>query len=191
MTPEVANQTQRYRLVPEVSNFTVQAFADGLFSVFGHDPLIGIKEFSGQVEFVPDSFENASVTITISTPSLVVVSDVSQKDRLEIERTMRTEVLEAAKYPEIVFRSTSVAVSRLGEGRYRARVIGDLTLHGVTQGNLWINGTIFVGADSMRLKGEFSIRQSDYKIKLVSVAAGTLKIKNEVKCSFDIVTRKA
>jgi polyisoprenoid-binding protein YceI len=191
MTPEVAQQTQRYRLVPEVSNFMVQAFADGLLSVFGHDPVIGIKEFSGQVEFVPDTFENASVTITINAASLGVVSDISQKDRLEIERTMRTEVLETAKYPEIVFRSTSVAVSRLGEGRYRARVIGDLTLHGVTQGNLWINGTIFVGADSMRLKGEFSIRQSDYKIKLVSVAAGALKIKNEVKCSFDIVTRKA
>jgi polyisoprenoid-binding protein YceI len=191
MIPGVAKQIQRHRLVPEVSNFTVQAFADGLLSMFGHDPVIGIKEFSGQVEFVPDTFENASVTITISTPSLAVVSDCSQKDRLEIDRTMQTEVLETAKYPEIVFRSTSVAVSRLGEGRYRARVIGDLTLHGVTQGNLWINGAIFVGADGMRLKGEFSIRQSDYKIKLVSVAAGALKIKNEVKCSFDIVTRKA
>ncbi|HKE60200.1 MAG TPA: YceI family protein, partial [Pyrinomonadaceae bacterium] len=169
----------------------VQAFADGLLSVFGHDPVIGIKEFSGEVEFVPDTFENASVSLTINAASMSVVSAVSRKDQLEIERTMRAEVLETDKYPEIVFRSTSVAVSRLGEGRHRARVIGDLALHGVTQSNLWINGTIFVGADGLRLKGEFSVRQSDYKIKLVSVAAGVLKIKNEVKCSFDIVTRKA
>jgi len=176
--------------VPEVSNFTVQAFVEGLLSVFGHDPVIGIKEFQGDVEFVPGTFDNASVGLKISTASLTVVNEVSDKDRLEIERTMRQEVLETAKYPEIIFRSTSVAVSRLGEGRYRARVMGELTLHGVTQTNLWINGAVFVGVDSMRLKGECSLRQSDYRIKRVSVAAGTLKIKNELKCSFDIVTRK-
>jgi polyisoprenoid-binding protein YceI len=191
MTPQAANQSDRYRLVPEVSNFTVQAFADGLLSVFGHDPVIGIKEFNGTIEFVPGTFDNASVTLTISTQSLTVVSDVNAKDRVEIERTMREEVLETARYPEMVFRSTSVAVSRLGEGRYRARVIGDLTLHGVSQKNLWVTGEVFAGTDSLRLKGQFLLRQSDYKIKLVSVAAGTLKIKNEVKCSFDIVTRKA
>src|SRR5262245_1247374 len=154
MTPELAQETERHRLVPEVSNFTAQAFAEGLLSMFGHDPVIGIKEFQGEVEFVPGTFDNASVTLKVSAPSLTVVNDVSEKDRLEIERTMQAEVLESAKYPEVMFRSTSVAVSRLGEGRYRARVIGELTLHGVTQSNLWINGTLYVGTDSMRLKGE-------------------------------------
>ncbi len=190
MIPEMAKQTECHRFVPEVSNFTVQAFAEGLLSIFGHDPVIGIKEFQGDVEFVPGTFDNASVTLKVSTPSLVVVNDVVQKDRLEIERTMKEEVLEIAKYPEIVFRSTSVVIGRLAEGRYRARVIGELTMHGITQPNLWINGTVYVGNDSMRLKGECSLRQSEYKIRLVSVAGGTLKIKNEVKCSFDIVTRK-
>jgi hypothetical protein len=38
--------------------------------------------------------------------------------------------------------------------------------------------------------GEFSLRQTAYAIKLVSVAGGTLKLKDELKCSFDIVARK-
>ena len=50
---------------------------------------------------------------------------------------MREEVLETSKYPEVFFVSTSVSASRMGKDRYRARLIGDLTLHGVTQKNFW------------------------------------------------------
>jgi len=115
--------------------------------------------------------------------------DIKEKDKQEIERTMRDEVLETRKYPEIVFKSNNISLSRAGEGRYRARVIGDLNLHGVTQKNVWINGEVTVTGEGMRAKGEFSIKQTDYKIKAVSVAGGTLKIKNELKCSFDILAR--
>ena len=70
------------------------------------------------------------------------MNDVKEKDRQDIERTMREEVLETGKYPEISFQSNNVSLSRIGEGRYRARVIGDLTLHGVTQNNVWISGEV-------------------------------------------------
>ncbi len=46
-----------------------------------------------------------------------------------------------------------------------------------------------VTGGDLRAKGEFSLKQTDYKIKLVSVAGGTLKVKNELKCSFDVVAR--
>ena len=129
---------------------------------------------------------DASLKLTINANSLRVVNDVKEKDRHDIERTMRDEVLETRKYPEIVFQSRNVSLSRIGEGRYRARVIGDLTLHGVTQNNIWINGEVTVNNDGLRTRGDFAIKQSDYKIKLVSVAGGTLKIKNEVKGRFEI-----
>jgi polyisoprenoid-binding protein YceI len=119
----------------------------------------------------------------------VVVNNIKEKDRQEIERTMREEVLETSKYPEIEFKSNNIALSRAGEGRYRARVIGDLNLHGVTKRSLWINGELTITSEGLRAKGEFSIKQTDYKIKPVSVAGGTLKIKNELKCSFDVLAR--
>ena len=191
MTPEAAPQLEPYRFDPAASNFTVQAFAEGLFSAFGHDPIIGINDFQGEAEFVAGTFENAALKLSINANSLTVVNDVKEKDRQEIERMMHDEVLETGRYPEIVFQSNNVSLSRLGEGRYRARVIGDLTLHGMTQKNIWLNGEVTLKGEVLRVKGDFAIKQTDYKIKLVSVAGGTLKIKNEVKCSYDIVARKA
>ena len=185
-----ANEIEHYRLDAAASKFTVQAFAEGLLSAFGHDPVIGVKEFQGEASFVPGTFENASLKLTINANSLRVVNDLKDKDRQDIEHTMREEVLETGKYPEISFQSNNVLLSRIGEGRYRARVIGDLTLHGVTQNNVWISGEVTTNNDGLRAKGDCPLKQTDYKIKPVSVAGGTLKIKNEVKCSFDLVATK-
>ncbi len=143
----------------------MQAFAEGLFSAFGHDPVIHIRDFGGEVQFVPGTFANASLRITVDSNSLAVANEVKEKDRLEIERTMREEVLEMTKYHEIVFESNNISVNRLAEGRYRVRVIGDLTLHGVTQKNLWISAEATVSADRLRAQGEFSLKQSDFGIK--------------------------
>ena len=179
-----------YPFDPAASRFTVQAFAEGLLSMFGHDPVIGVQDFQGEASFMPDTFENASLKLTINANSLRVVNDVKEKDRQDIERTMRDEVLETRKYPEIVFQSNNVSLSRIVEGRYRARVIGNLTLHGVTQNNIWINGEVTMNNEGLKAKGDFAIKQTDYKIRLVSVAGGTLKIKNEVKGRFDILARR-
>jgi polyisoprenoid-binding protein YceI len=191
MMPETGSGLVHYQLDPAASRFTVQAFAEGLLSMFGHDPLIGVKDFQGEASFVPETFENASLKLTINANSLRVVNDVKEKDRKDIERTMRDEVLETGKYPEIVFQSNNVLLNQIGEGRYRARVIGNLTLHGVTQSNISINGEVTLNNDGLKAKGDFAIKQTDYKIKLVSVAGGTLKIKNEVKGRFDILARSA
>ena len=176
----------RYRLVPAQSTFTVQAFAEGLLSAFGHDPVLAIKDFSGEVQFVPGSFEAASLKMTVKADSIVLSTEVKEKDRIEIEQTMREQVLEIAKYPEIVFVSSNISVTKLAEGRYRARVIGDLTFHGATQKNLWITPEVTVGGESLSAKGVFSLKQTDFGIKPFSAAAGTIKLKNELKFSFDI-----
>ena len=189
MTTEVAQKLERYSLDASASKFTAQAFAEGLLSAFGHDPVIGINDFSGEASFVADTFESASVKLTIKADSLAVVENVKDKDRHDLERMMRDEVLEIGKFPEIVFESNNITLSKAGTDRYRARVIGDLNLHGVRQSNIWISGEVVIGGEGLRAKGEFAIKQTDFKIKLVSIAGGTLKIKNEVKCKFDIVAR--
>ena len=43
----------------------------------------------------------------------------------------------------------------------------------------------------MRAKGEFTLKQTDYGIKLVSVAGGALKIKDELKFTFDVLAHPA
>lgn len=179
-----------YRFVPGQSKFTVQAFAEGLFSAFGHDPVVDIRDFSGEVQFVPETFANGSLKFSVDPNSLAVSHDVKEKDRLEIERTMREEVLETSKYGEIVFTSNNISVNRLAEGRCRVRIIGDLTLHSVTQKNLWISAEATVSEDSLRAQGDFSLKQTDFGIKPFSAAGGTIKLKNELKFLFDIVGKE-
>lgn len=188
---EEENAVVRYRLAAEQSRFTVQAFAEGLFSAFGHDPVILIRDFAGEVEFTPGTISPAQLRLTIRVDSLAVTGDVKESDRAEIERIMHEQVLETARYPEIVFESNNLTATKLAGGRYRARVIGNLTFHGVTQNNLWITAEVTLDEESLRAQGEFTLKQTDFQLKPVKVAAGALKLKNELKFSFDITARKS
>jgi polyisoprenoid-binding protein YceI len=179
-----------YSLVADGSKFTVQAFAEGLFSAFGHDPVINIRNFAGQVNFNRANFANASLSIEVDPNSLAVSEKVKEKDRAEIERTMKHEVLESSRYSEINFTSNNVSVNRLAGERFRVRIIGDLTLHGVTQKNLWISAEATIREDAFRAQGDFSLKQTDFGIKPYSAVGGTIKLKNELKFVFDIVGKK-
>jgi polyisoprenoid-binding protein YceI len=177
----------RYRLDAGQSKFTAQAFATGLLAGFGHNPIIGIRDFVGEAQFAPGALTGAALRLVVDAKSLTVLDDVKEKDRQEIERTMLDDVLEASLTPEIVFQSTNITATRIAEGRYKARIIGDLTLHGVTRNGLWIMAQVTLDGDQLRAQGDFTLKQTDYKIKLVSVAGGALKLKDELKFSFDLV----
>jgi len=67
--------------------------------------------------------------------------------------------------------------------------MGTLTLRGKTQPQQ-ITAQISVTENQLHANGEFTVRQSSYGIKPVSVAGGTLKIKDDVKVTFDLQARK-
>jgi polyisoprenoid-binding protein YceI len=96
-------------------------------------------------------------------------------------------VLEIDRYPKIVFQSTQITVTRVAENRYKARITGDLTLHGVTRTGLWIPAQVATDGDTLRAQGDFTLNQTDYNIKPVRVAAGALKVKDELKFRFDLI----
>ncbi|MGB7922564.1 MAG: YceI family protein [Pyrinomonadaceae bacterium] len=179
----------RYRVDASRSRFIVEGAAEGLFSMFGHNPLIAVCGFGGDARFVPGTLEAGSLLVLAQADSLKVINEVSDKDRREMERAMLEEVLEAARYPEIVFMSTNISSKPTGEGQYEAGITGSLSLHGVTRSHR-IDARLTINGDSLRAQGEFTLRQTDYNIKPVSVAGGTLKMKDELKLSFDIVASK-
>lgn len=179
----------RYKIDTGMSRFAVRAFATGLFSSLGHNPTLAIREYSGEAGFLPDGLQQASLKVSVQAASLEVTDDVSQKDRTEIENRMRQEVLETSAYPEIVFEATQIAANKLADDRYAANLTGNMTLHGATRSET-IYAQVSVTGDTLRAYGEFSLKQSDYGIKLVSVAGGTLKVKDDVKITFDFTARK-
>jgi polyisoprenoid-binding protein YceI len=182
--------SERFVIDCRSSRFTVRAFATGLLSAMGHSPTIGIRDFSGEVKFDPDQLKAEAFRITIKSSSLGVQDDVSDKDRREMERLMNQEVLETAKFPQILYEASGVPVTAMGGSLYSATLNGNLTLHGVTRSEP-IAVRVASMSTMLRASGEFSLSQSNYAIKPVSVAGGALKLKDELKFQFDIVARKA
>src|SRR5512143_4344583 len=180
------NSAARYRIDASQSRFTVRAFAGGLFSALAHDHTIAIREFDGETDFTYGSVEPASLQMTIKAGSLAVTDKISANDRQKIESTMRDEVLEVSKYPDITFKSSEVNATKTGEGQYQARIQGEITLHGVAR-PLTINAQLGFGDKVLHAKGAFSLKQSNFGIKPVSVAGGTIKVKDELKLAFDIL----
>lgn len=191
-TGEASKATKvRYVIDPKRSTFIVRAFATGLFSSFGHNPTIAIPDFQGEVQFTSSALEDASLRIVIQAASLTVTDDISAKDRQEIERRMHDEVLEADGFPAIVYECDRVAsIEKIFEGQYAVALNGNLALHGVTQTQP-VSARVTMKDDVLRAAGDFSIRQSDYDIRPVSAAGGTVKLKDELKVSFNILARKA
>ncbi len=179
----------RYSIDVAKSRFTARAFATGLLSAMGHNPTLAIREYTGEATFSPGNLEQATIRFTVQSASLTVTDDISQKDRTELENKMRQEVLETSAYPEIVFESSKISPSQLGENTYSVNIAGNLTLHGTSR-NETIYAQVTLAGETLRAFGEFSLRQTDYGIKLVSVAGGTLKVKDEVKVTFDFTARK-
>lgn len=178
-----------YLIDKSSSKFTVRAFATGMLSSLGHSPTFAIRDFEGDLEFSPEATNRTSLRIHVKADSLEVMDDIKSKDRQEMESTMNQSVLETAKYPEIEFATTSVAATQLGEGRYQASLNGTLALHGVTR-PIAVPTQVTLLGDMLRAGGEFPLLQSSFGIAPVSVAGGTLKLKDELKFVFDIVARK-
>ena len=179
----------RYVLDKSASRFTVRAFASGMLSALGHNPTIAIRDFSGEADFDPSAPGKASLRIEIRADSLEVTDDIKSSDRREMESVMNEKVLASAKYPTITFESAATSASQLGEGRFRVNMNGTLSLRGMT-GRVPVTAQVALVGDMLRASGEFSLLQSNYGIEPVSVAGGTLKLKDELKFTFDMVARK-
>jgi polyisoprenoid-binding protein YceI len=172
------------------SRFNVQAFASGVLSAMGHNPTIGIGKFSGEVDFSPEALEGRGLRLRIDARSLTVQDDISDRDRREIERIMNEQVLEVAKFPEIVYESSATSIKQLGDSLYSATLNGSLSFHGVTN-NQSVTTRIAVFGEMLRCSGDFTLRQSDYQVKPVVVMGGAMKLKDELKFSFEMVARLA
>jgi polyisoprenoid-binding protein YceI len=178
----------RYRLDPGQSRFIVQGYATGMLSALAHDPTITVRDFTGELQITPDTFEPASFQMAVKADALDVTGNVKPQDRQEIETRMRQEVLEVARYPEVRYKSTAVKAAKITENWYRLQITGDLSLHGVTKA-LPVDAQCRIAEDELRLSGEFALLQSAFRIKRVTAVGGMITLKDELKLSFELVGR--
>jgi polyisoprenoid-binding protein YceI len=177
-----------YVIDTKASQFTVQAFASGLISVVAHSPKIAVRDWQGEVRFSPDS-NDSCVSIRAKTGSLEVLDELNEHDRRQLLRVMYHEVLEIDRFPEFSFESSDIAVHREKESTFQVSISGRLTLHGVIDGESLV-AHVALGVDTFRAFGEFTVLQTNYGLKVAQIAGGTLKLQDELKCSFYILGRK-
>jgi polyisoprenoid-binding protein YceI len=187
MTPQ--SGTVKYAIDAKASQFTVQAFASGLISAVAHSPKIAVRDWTAQVSFAPDTLQDARMKAVLKTASFEVLDELRESDRRELHRVMYNEVLETGRFPEAVFESSVIGADRLKDSLYRVNVEGRLSLHGVSNTHTFFSQVAF-GVDTFRAHGEFTLLQTDYGIRIASVAGGTLKLQDELKLRFYVVGRK-
>jgi polyisoprenoid-binding protein YceI len=173
----------------KASLLTVQAFAAGIVSVIAHSPKFAIRDVAGDILFDPKTIENSSLRASIKLGSLEIMDEVNTMERREIERVMFDEVLEKSIYPTAEFRTTRVSAAKTGENMYRLNLGADMTLHGISRGMMF-DSQLVAGEDTLRAQGSFSLLQSDFNLKIASVANGTLKLKDELKFGFFVIARR-
>jgi polyisoprenoid-binding protein YceI len=185
----VQDRVVHFAIDTNASLFTVQAFASGIVAVIAHSPKFAIRSFTGEMDFSPETMQNASVKLSINVGSLEIMDEVRQTERREIERVMFDEVLESKRYPQVEFKSTHVSAMKTAANTFKMNVMGDLTLHGSTRG-MRLESQVMAGEDTLKAQGSFTVMQSDYGLKIASVAGGSLKLKDELKCAYFIVARR-
>jgi len=160
------------------SKVTIHVHKSGLFSAFGHDHIVTAPIAHGKLDT-----KARTVEIVVAAKQMRVVdTDVSEKDRAEIQATMMgPSVLNSDKFPEIRFQSSHVEEIGAKEG-HRFRVTGNLALHGATRELTFDVDRNIEG----QYHGKTKLRQTDFGIQPVSVAGGTVKVKDELEVEFTI-----
>ena len=156
------------------SKLTVRAFKTGLFSGFADNHEIEAPIAQGSID---DSA--GRVKFTIETKRMKVLDPQMKPERRQDvqQRMLGPDVLDVGRFPAISFESTSV--ERPSAGTFV--VHGQLSLHGVTR-----PVTVNVTRENGSYKGKSALKQHEFGIEPISIAGGTVKVKDELQIEFDI-----
>ena len=156
------------------STITIHVHKSGLFAAFAHDHVVVAPIAQGTLDA-----KAMKIDVTVATKQVKVTDpDASEKDRAEIQSTMLgPKVLDADKFPQISFHSSRV--EQVGPQRYR--VAGELELHGTTRPL-----SFDVTGGPAQYQGKTKLKQTDFGIQPVSIAGGTVKVKDEIEIEINV-----
>lgn len=155
------------------SRMTVSVYKEGIFSFAADNHEVTAPLAAG-------SYNDAdkSVEVTVDATKMQVQDPPSRRDQVQANM-VGPEVLDVSKYPTIVFRSTQI----IANDPTHWKVHGNLTLHGQAH-PIDFDVTRTSGTD---FSGNAIIRQTDFGITPIKIAGGTVRVKDDVKVSFDVV----
>jgi polyisoprenoid-binding protein YceI len=185
------SQTGTYTFDAVQSKIEVEVFSGGAFGFLGHDHTIRAKRFSGEINHNASRLEQSSVALSIDSSALTVLDpNASEKDRREIQETMESpRVLNVVAFPVISFRSAGLGNLRQTGQEWEGTLAGSLTLHG-TERTIAFPIRIRIDRDRLNARGEVFINQSEFGMTPISLAGGTVRVKDRVRVAFTIVAER-
>ncbi|QRY52839.1 YceI family protein [Mycolicibacterium septicum] len=171
----------QWNLGPDSGELLLRTGVTGSASRMGHRLTIAMRSWHATVEW--DGEVPSSVEVTVDLESLDVLrgeggmTPLSGAEKVLI-RSNALKTLRAKKFPQAVFRSTTI--ERSGS---MVRIAGVLELVGHTGEQ---NVEVEVSDDSVR--GQASVRHSDFGVKQYSMLMGAMKVADEVEVSL-VVTQ--
>jgi polyisoprenoid-binding protein YceI len=178
----MAAQPGSHRLGPRCGQLIVRTFREGLAAQAGHDLIIEIPDWSGELVIAPDG-SPASLFVRAALPSMIVrdgtggLKPLTERDRREIAATA-LKTLSAGQNPEATFTATKFEPDGGGGGQ----IAGTLTLAGRTQPlRLAVTAT---GPDGYRVTT--SVVQTQHGIKPYTGFLGALKVRDAVDVEAEV-----
>lgn len=167
----------------------VMRFTDGLMSGFAPNYTFAFTSLEGFVRGTPGSITPATFLMITKADSVRLLDRVSESKRREVEAILKNETMETARYPEIVYRGSDITLEQTGPATCRATIDGTLSQYGTTR-RCPIAVDIVMTEATLRMRGSFSIRQSDYGMRTKRFAGGMVRVRDSTDLSFDLVARR-
>src|SRR3982750_773521 len=130
------------------------------------------------------------VRLVIATADLhVSAAGEPEGDAPKVQEAMAGEkVLDVAHHPQIVYESTAVTVKSRRGTLLDLAVAGQLTIRGVSQA-VTAPVHVDVGDGALTATGRFSIKQSAFGIKPISVG-GVVAVKDTLEIDFSVSAKR-
>ena len=179
-----------YQVDPAKSRVTIAVGKSGAFSFLGHKHEVSGPIESGSIDVDPGNLSGSRVSLAIATSSLKVSgADEPPEDRPKVQEAMESDqVLGVARYPRITFESTGVTGGRPGTPALDVVVAGRLTIRDVTR-PVSVPVHVQLGDHSLNANGRFSVRQTEFGIKPISVG-GAVAVKDRLDITFSVAAQR-
>jgi polyisoprenoid-binding protein YceI len=185
----LAAAPRTYVVDAAASSVRVHVGKSGAFSFAGHKHEVVAPAISGEVTADPADLPASRVALTFEAGALKVLPEGEPPgDPPKVEEAMRgPKVLDAARFPEITFKSQRVTGRAAGAGAYDLELAGEIALHGMTR-PITLPVHVEVAGDTLTASGSTVLRHDQFGMQPVSVA-GVVKVKNEIAIDYRIVAR--
>jgi polyisoprenoid-binding protein YceI len=184
----------QYQVNPSASAVDILVYRGGTLARLGHNHVMTSKSVTGRVWLHPQ-LEKSGFELSFPVADLVVDDaearraagtefppEIPQGDKDGTRRNMlRTEVLDAERFPQITLQSVRVAGSPTAP-----QITARITIKEASR-EVEVAAKVAIDGSRLTASGEFDIQQTDFGIKPFSVALGAIAVKDQLHIKFDLV----